>query len=226
MKAQFKKAVVIVFALVVSSMSFSSLKAQEESDSPFSVGADFVSRYVWRGLDFGNAPAIQPTIEFGIGNFVLGAWGSYTMSASPYLEADLYAGYSFDFGLSVLLTDYYFPAAEFGAVTDASYFDSDAHVFEFGLSQEIGDFYISGFYFMNLDDDLYFEAGYSFEHFDLFVGAGNESYTSDAEFMVTNFGISTSKDIKISESFSLPVSGAFIINPDLEQVNIVFGFSL
>jgi uncharacterized protein (TIGR02001 family) len=226
MKATLKNARLLILALLVSSAGISTVSAQEESESPFSVGADFVSRYVWRGLDFGNAPAIQPTIEFAAGNFAIGAWGSYTISASPYLEADLYAGYAFDFGLSVLVTDYYFPAAEFGGVTDSSYFDIDSHVFEIGLSQEIGDFYISAFYFLNLDSDFYVEAGYSFEHFSLFAGAGNQSYTSDGEFMVTNIGISTSKEIRISDTFELPVTGAFIVNPELEQVNIVFGFSL
>lgn len=226
MKAQLKKGRVIFLTLMFTLVSLSFLNAQEEPESPLSVGADFVSRYVWRGLDFGNGPAVQPTIELGLGNFFLGAWGSYTLNTSPYLEADLYAGYSFDFGLSLLFTDYYFPAAEFGGVTDSSYFDLDAHSFEIGASQEIGDFYISAYYFLNLNNDLYFEAGYSFKHFDVFLGAGNESYTSDGGFMVTNFGISTSKEIKISDAFSLPVSGAFIVNPDLQQVNIVFGFSL
>ncbi len=226
MKATLKNGRVILFALLISSAGIGMVSAQEESESPFSVGADFVSRYVWRGLDFGNAPAVQPMVEFAAGNFSIGAWGSYTLSASPYLEADLYAGYAFDFGLSVLMSDYYFPAAEFGALTDMSYFDIDAHTFELGLSQEIGDFYVSAFYFLNANDDLYFEAGYSFEHFSIFAGAGNQSYTSDGDFMLTNFGISTSKDIEISDTFSLPVSGALIINPDLEQIHIVFGFSL
>lgn len=226
MKATLKNGRVILFALLISSAGIGMVSAQEESESPFSIGADFVSRYVWRGLDFGNAPAVQPTVEFAAGNFAIGAWGSYTLSASPYLEADLYAGYAFDFGLSVLVTDYYFPAAEFGALTDMSYFDIDAHTFELGLSQEIGDFYLSAFYFLNANDDLYFEAGYSFEHFSIFAGAGNQSYTSDGDFMLTNLGISTSKDIEISDTFSLPVSGALIINPDLEQIHIVFGFSL
>ena len=202
------------------------LKAQEESSSPFNLGADFVSRYVWRGLDFGNGPAVQPTVEVAFGNFALGAWGSYTLNSSPYLEADLYASYSFDFGLSLILTDYYFPAAEFGAVTDNSYFDMDAHTFEIGLSQAISDFYISAYYFLNASDDVYFEAGYSFKYFDVFAGAGTQSYTSDGNFMFTNFGISTSKELKITDSFSLPLSGALIVNPDLQQFNIVFGFSL
>lgn len=206
-------------------MIFVNVSAQENSKMTISPSADLVSRYVWRGLDFGNAPAIQPGIEAAIGNFAVGAWGSYTLSASPYLEADLYASYSFDFGLSIIATDYYFPAAEIGGVTDNSYFDMDSHTFEIGLSQEFGNFYVSGYYFMNLDNDLYFEVGYSFDSFSVFAGAGTESYTSDAGFAITNIGISTSKEIPISDIYSLPVSGAFIVNPDLQQVNIVFGVS-
>lgn len=206
-------------------MIFVNAHSQEASKFSITPSADLVSRYVWRGLDFGNAPAVQPGIEAAFGNLAIGAWGSYTLSASPYLEADLYASYSFDFGLSIIATDYYFPAAEFGGVTDTSYFDGDAHVFELGLSQEFGNFYVSGYYFLNLDGDLYFEAGYSFESFSVFAGAGTESYTSDAGFALTNIGISTSKEIPFSDSFSLPLSGAFIINPDLKQVNIVVGVS-
>ena len=32
----------------------------EESSSPFSVGGDLVSSYLWRGTKFGTGPAIQP----------------------------------------------------------------------------------------------------------------------------------------------------------------------
>jgi len=211
--------------MLVTVLIFANANAQETPKMTISPSADLVSRYVWRGWDFGNAPAVQPGIEFATGNLAIGAWGSYTISAGSYLEADLYASYSFDFGLSVIATDYYFPAAVIGAVTENAYFDGDGHTFELGLSQEIGDFYVAGYYWLNADADLYFEAGYSFETFSIFAGAGNEAYTSDGDFMITNIGISTSKEIPISETYSLPVSGAFIINPELEQVNIVFGVS-
>ncbi len=29
-------------------------------------GGDFVSRYIWRGTDFGNSPAIQPCLNWGM----------------------------------------------------------------------------------------------------------------------------------------------------------------
>ena len=175
MKATHLKEALIVSIFLI--FGISNVSAQEE-ESNWSTGADFVSRYVWRGTDFGNAPAIQPSIEYGIGNFAIGAWGSYALSASPYLEADLYASYSFGFGLDIIASDYYFPAAEFGGVTDSSWFDDNSHTFEIGLSQAIGDFYISGYYFLNADSDLYIETGYAFQNLNIFAGFGNKSYTA------------------------------------------------
>lgn len=222
MKATSLKAGLLGSIMLV--FSISSVIAQDE-ESNWSTGADFVSRYVWRGTDFGNAPAIQPTVEFSTGNFAIGAWGSYALSAVPYLEADLYASYSFGFGLDVIATDYYFPAAEVGGVTDSSLFDGDSHTFEIGLSQAIGDFYISGYYFLNANSDLYFEAGYAFKNLNIFAGIGNNSYTTTGDMNLCNIGLSTSRELAITEKFSLPLSGAFIVNPDKKQVHIVFGFS-
>jgi hypothetical protein len=51
------KKLLILFSLV--SICFLDLNAQELSG-----GADIMSRYVWRGRDFGNSPSIQPCIEF------------------------------------------------------------------------------------------------------------------------------------------------------------------
>ena len=46
----------------------------------YNVSADIVSRYVWRGSDYNNSPAIQPTAEISYKNFAFGAWGSYTFA--------------------------------------------------------------------------------------------------------------------------------------------------
>jgi hypothetical protein len=72
------------------------------------VGADLMSRYIWRGMDYGNSPSIQPTLSFGLGNFELGYWGAIALT-SNYQESDLYLKYSIK-GFSVCLTDYYIPA--------------------------------------------------------------------------------------------------------------------
>ena len=111
-----KRAPIVVCMLLLASMLGSSTKVfaqDEESSSPFSVGGDLVSSYLWRGTKFGTGPAIQPCLEFSMGNFSIGAWGSYCFTTNEAAEADLYLYYGFEFGLSIGLTDYYFPGTEY-----------------------------------------------------------------------------------------------------------------
>ena len=218
--------ILLLIALLITPVS--NVNAQEESDSPFSVGGDLVSSYVWRGTKFGNGPAIQPYLELALGNFSIGGWGSYCFTTNEAAEADLYLSYGFDFGLSIGMTDYYFPGTE--------YFDysteSGSHAFEINLGYEIKGFYLSANYILNeagsagsAGNDLYFEAGYGFKNFGLFAGAGDGWHSTDGEFALVNIGVSAEKEIKITDNFSLPLSGALIWNPDREQFNVVVGVS-
>ena len=227
------------------------LNAQEEKFLNYHASADFVSRYVWRGTDFGNAPAIQPSMNFSLKSFTIGAWGNYSLSSNTGgMELDLYAGYDFDFGLNLTFTDYYFPgevqmADTLGIISSqrkGSYFDYDnSHTFEFAISQEIKGFQFMLAYYLNQDDDIYLEAGYSFnDNISFFIGAGNKSYTNEElanktpeldgsysdEFMLVNLGISVQKDLEITDKFSLPVGSTIIINPYTEQVFLVFNISI
>ncbi len=205
----------------------------QESESPFSVGGDLVSSYLWRGTKFGTGPALQPYLEYSIGGFSIGGWGSYCFTTNEAAEADLYVSYGFDFGLSIGLTDYYFPGSP--------YFDysteSGSHAFEVNLGYEIGGLAIGANYFINEaggagtdGGDMYFELGYSFKHFGVFVGGGNgwhtvESDADESDFNVVNIGVTASKEIAITEKFSLPVSGSLILNPDTEQFHVVVAVS-
>jgi hypothetical protein len=216
---------VLVVALAAVFMVPVNLQAQDD-EGPFSVGGDFVSSYIWRGTQYGNSPAIQPYVEAAFGGFSIGGWGSYDFNG--FAEADLYLSYGFDFGLSIGLTDYYYPGS--------AYFDysteTGAHGFEINLGYEIGGLALSANYMLNeagsagtAGSDLYFEAGYSFKYFGVHVGAGDGWYTTDGEFMVCNIGITSSKEISITENFSLPLSGAVIWNPESEQFHVVVGVS-
>jgi len=220
-----------VLTLLMATMILSPMQMNaqdEDKSSPFSLGGDLVSSYVWRGTKFGNGPAIQPYLELALGNFSIGGWGSYCFTSNEAAEADLYLSYGFDFGLSLGLTDYYFPGTE--------YFDysteNGSHAFEINLGYEIDGFSIAANYILNeagsagsAGNDLYFEAGYGFKYFSLFAGAGDGWHTSDGEFMFCNLGISAEKELKITDKFSLPLSGSLIWNPEREQFNIVLGVS-
>lgn len=220
-----------VLALLMASMILSpmNINAQgEENSSPFSVGGDLVSSYLWRGTKFGTGPAIQPYLELALGNFTIGGWGSYCFTSDEGAEADIYLSYGFDFGLSIGLTDYYFPGSDYLDFTDTT----GAHALEINLGYEIGGFSVAGNYIINeaggaetAGGDLYFELGYGFKHFSLFAGAGDGWHSSDGEFALCNIGISAEKEIKFSDRFALPVSGALIWNPEKEQYHVVVGVS-
>lgn len=115
----------------------------------FSLGADLVSRYVWRGMDYGNSPAIQPNVSFSVAGFKIGAWGSYgfvpyskeindstTKSMGNFVESDLNISYTFK-GFTLMVTDYFFPNS-LCPNEDNKYFNYDhkttGHTFEASLS--------------------------------------------------------------------------------------------
>src|SRR5690554_2645582 len=186
------------------------------------VGLDVYSSYVWRGTKFGSGPAFQPYLEMGVGNFSIGAWGSYSASTDESAEADIYASYEIGMGddATVLLTvtDYYFPGT--------NWLDGNSHFIEPQIAIGFGGFsVVSAFMMQRGAGDLYVEAGYSAGAVDFFVGGGDGIYTDGGEFNLCNIGIGTSKEIMITDTFSIPVSGAAILNPSSEQFHVVVGIS-
>ncbi|MFW5699915.1 MAG: TorF family putative porin [Bacteroidota bacterium] len=230
MKSKILTLISVVFALTV---SLNTAKAQEEEESSvWSTGMDIYSSYIWRGSKFGSGPAFQPYVDATVGGFSVGAWGSVNASSNESLEMDLYLGYSFDFGLGIALTDYYFG----GDWTEVS----STHYLEPMVTYEGGGFSAT-FAYMFLPEtettdfaeegDLYLEAGYSFGAVDVALGLGDGQYTvtddnPDGDFNVCNITIGTSKEIKLSDSFILPVSGAVTLNPTTGGFFITAGISL
>ncbi len=186
-------------------------------------GADAVSRYVWRGSDFGNSPAIQPYISFTQGPLEIGAWGSWSViGAAGGNENDLYAAFSFA-NFSLIITDYFFPGYTGDDMID-DFSDTGGHIIELSGSARFNKLNILAA--MNVagndpDNSIYFEAGYEiYNHEELsaavVAGAGNGFYTVDSELNLVNFGLSLSKD---------RYTAAYIINPDQKTSFLVFGIS-
>ena len=91
------------------------------SEATFSAGADLVSRYIWRGADYGNSPGIQPAVAFSVAGFKAGFWGSYglaqystqindttTANMGNYSEVDFYLSYTWK-GFTIMAYDYFLP---------------------------------------------------------------------------------------------------------------------
>ena len=189
-----------------------------------STGVDLYSTYVFRGVAF-SGPSYQPSFEVSTGGFAIGAWGSQDF-ANTFQEMDLYLGYTFDFGLYLGLTDYYYPGSSFE--------DGESHAIEINAGFEIDNFSLAANYIPaeavnagSIGGDMYFEAGYSVDDAtSLFFGAGNGWHTNFTDdFGVVNIGATTGKELVISDTFTVPVSGSVVYNAYSKQFYILVGFS-
>ena len=207
------------------------------------LGVALYSRYIWRGLDFGDSPSFQPAVTFTAGGFSIGEWGAYSISGigSVYSEDDLWASYAIstpNAGTFTLIgTDYFFPSA---GLKYFNYKDkgNGAHTIEAGLSYggpESFPITLSGYMnvYNEVDNTTYFEASYPFTFKtvsgSVIVGAtggGANGYYGPTNFQVINVGLSFSKDITITDKFSLPISASIIVNPNIEQSYLIVGISL
>lgn len=222
-----KNTLLLAFALLSITATFA--QDDDTSGATFDIGADIVSRYIWRGINLGGAsPAIQPYAELATGDFTLGAWASYTTGGQNYgQEFDIYAGYAFG-NFSLGFTDYTFP----DDFASNPYFNINNHVGEAMLSY--GDDSITLMAAVNVygDDDnsIYAEIGVPFTigetELGLTLGAANGGYYTSEDFAIINIGLSASKDIKITETFSVGAGAATIFNPDTDEAYLVFSLSL
>lgn len=223
---------ITIFSIGTLSAQEDAVKTAEETASKieFDLGVDIASRYIWRGLQLSEGVALQPYLEMSIGNFTLGTWGSYQTSDIYSQELDFYASYAFG-PVSVGFIDYAFPSDNVGG----QYFNASGHVGEVGLSFDgVEKFPLTVNLYMNVynDDDnsFYSEIGYPFTvkgvDLNLFVGAGTGFYTLDTNYGINNFGLSASKDVKVTESFSFGLSASAIFNPDDENAYLVAIISL
>ncbi|WP_421921180.1 hypothetical protein [Marinifilum sp.] len=126
-----------LFLCVTFMVCFSNLSFGQEEKPILDFGADVMSRYVWRGTQFGGtSPSLQPSVSLTYKGWELGAWGAYSLGGNNEgQEFDIYLAYTFaDDQFSLSLTDYYFPTE--GADYNYFEFDNDmtGHVLEGTLS--------------------------------------------------------------------------------------------
>jgi len=245
-----KNLILLPFFMALLMFSFSNLKSQEtntevdniEKKSSIDVGADLVSRYVWRGANLSTSPAIQPYIEYSFGGFTLGSWSSYTFAKEPFQEVDLYLSYNASY-FTFTFTDYFFPIDSLFINND--YFNwnksTTPHALEAILSVSdipnlplsflIGVIIYGNDFDENGDNyySTYMELDYDFligkNNANAFIGVTPFEGLYSDKFNVVNLGLTVARDVVITDKFILPLVGSFMINPDSENVYFVFGFS-
>ena len=218
MKNNFLSFLTLAFA----ALFFTTFGTQKVEAQDF--GADVASSYVWRGTQFGNGPHVQPWMSLGYGNLELGAWGSVPLTAGDTgAELDLYVSY--DLGpLALTVTNYTFPIAGGAYLDGEGLFEGD--YLEVSGSGSVGPIDLTVGYFTELEA-LYIEAGFSVGVVDVAIGYAGEDdsnwYVSEAG--LCNISVGGSKEVKITDDYSLPLFGSLVYNPDAESAFLVFGMS-
>ena len=236
------------FLLALATLTFSmSAQETEPKNCKIAAGADFASMYLWRGFNLGNSPAIQPWAEFSYKGLSVGAWGSYDFT-NTYKEVDVYAKYTYK-TFSLIFTDLFSPSFD---DLDKDYYnftgDTSSHVSELGLSfngSEKIPFSVSGgviLYGLAFDHKVndptklnyssYFEANYlgnlgefAYNVFAGFTPTESIFYATDG-FAFLNVGLSAKKEIKVTESFALPIKLTLATNPNSKEVFLAMLLSL
>lgn len=208
------------------------------SQSSINTGVDIVSSYVWRGVPQGsNEPNIQPFVSYSHNRFCIGVWGSGNFSGS-IKEFDLYATYTLNKHISFTMTDYDWTFAknyfDYTKITDHIYEASIAYTISnsFPLSISCNTMFAGSD--KNQDGDnsysTYIELGYPVTGVArIFCGASlfeSPSVYCTKGFGITNIGIKVSKNVEITDKFSLPVYGKTIFNPVANKAFLIAGITL
>ena len=241
-----KKIVILAMGLV---MSITAL-AQEEtettigSDIETTISGDIVSSYIWRGLDLGNV-SLQPTLGLAYKGLSLSAWGSVGLTDSKDVkELDLTLAYTIG-GFNIGITDYWTDDPK-GGDPDARYFKYEAHstnhLFEANIGYDFG--FASLQWFTNFagNDGLnkdgkrayssYVEVVVPFKlsAIEWTATAGAVPYATTwydtTGFAVTNLSLRATKEIKVTDSFKIPIYGQLTGNPCSQKAYLVLGFTL
>jgi hypothetical protein len=186
----------------------------------FGVGADVVSKYIWRGTDLGG-PSVQPSLSVAYKGLSLTAWGSIGFDSEDDKEVDLTLAYETgNFSLSV--TDYWYPEY------------SGAHTFEAQIGYDFG--LLAANWYTNFagDDEEYASYISLIAPFSLIgldweaeVGAtpwGTDYYGTD-KFSVCDLSLGASKEFNIGKSFSTTLFAKATYNPTIEKFYATIGIS-
>lgn len=230
------KIVLFALGLVLSSTAH----AQDEIET--AIGADIVSSYIWRGQDLGNV-SLQPTMGVAYKGVSLSAWGSVGLTeTTDTKEFDLTLSYTtgrFNIGV----TDYWFNS---GLDPQNRYFKYDAHgtnhLYEANIGYDFGIASLQWYTNFAGNDGInndgkrayssYLEANVPFRLIgtDWNATAGAVPYATTAYetngFAVTNLSIRATKEIKVTESFSIPVFGHVTANPRSQKAYLIVGFTI
>lgn len=229
-----------VKGLVLMAIVATAMPATAQDKVEGTIAADVVNQYIWRGQDLGDV-SLQPTLGIAYKGLSLTAWGSVGLSdPNDTKEFDLTAAWQVG-GFHIGVTDYWFNTP------NERYFDyaahSTSHVFEANVGYDFGPLALNWYTNFAGNDGVnnsgdrayssYLEAAVPFSlagcQWTATVGAvpyATSLYAEANGFAVTNVSVKATKDIRVTDSFSIPVFAGIATNPSSEKAWLLFGFTL
>lgn len=229
-----KKRVFVILFLSFLILSFR-VNAQQ-----FSVNADLVSTYMWRGIKCGSA-SVQPSAEVAIKGFSAEIWGSTEFSGKNN-EIDLTLAYEYK-KLTFILTDMYIRNDD----ERSNFFNyrphTTGHTLEPGIMYTVSDKFplSAAWYTIIAGNDYkenqkrawssYLELKYPFrvaEKIELEAEAGLTPWKGlyANRFNVSNLALKATREIRVTPHFSFSIFGQLVVNPHEKKSYFVAGVTL
>ena len=224
--------------LALLSLAFLCMPMAAQDKVEATVQADLVSKYLWRGQELGHI-SIQPKASVSWKGLSLTALGNVGFDKEDTEEFNLQLNYTLK-GFNIGVIDYW------NDEYDKRFFyfkkDGTGHAFEGYADYDFGPVSVSWQTFFAGNDyqeadgkrawSSYFQllAPFRLATFDWEAAVGLVPWASDyysaSGFSVTNLSLRAAKDIKITDSFSLPLFGQLVANPASQDFFFVAGFTL
>ncbi len=232
----------ISFLLIFASLITMQGIAQDTTKTKFEpfVNADLVSQYVWRGVLFNPGPNIQPIVGVTCSNFTLGVVSSVAIS-NPYYEVDPFISYQskwFKLTLMDYSTDLSPMDVKYTNYSDTACYHTVLGDITLGNIEKFPVLLtVSTALYGGLDQNTggkqqyttYIELIYKGKQFDIFAGGvtgkSDFYYNTKNQFSFYNVGAKVMREIKITNDFSVPMSGTVIVNPTMEKVYFILTMS-
>jgi hypothetical protein len=242
MKAKSVFLTTILGGMLFATLAVPTVQAQTSKGGSFTVSADVVSSYIWRGNpqegSKGGTPNIQPSITYTNGAFSIGTWGSSAFSGQVK-EVDLFATLAMSNEFSFTVTDYNWNF-------NRNYFNYQSHetdhiyeatlayagVAQFPLSVSVNTMFFGADKNANGNNaySTYVELNYPLaSNVKAFLGASlvdSPMVYGNSNFALINIGLKATKIVKFTDTFSLPVYGILGCNPHSGKAFLVAGITL
>ncbi|WP_338760831.1 hypothetical protein WAF17_14330 [Bernardetia sp. ABR2-2B] len=223
----------VSFSALAQTDSLQNQAADSTNKGEVIISASIYNRYIWRGVNFADAPSIQALFAYSKGGFEIGTYGATTLNGDKRgygNTIEVYATYKYK-NFSITIDDYFFYESIDSLNNYFEYGKNTTHFVEGRLRYDHDKFYLmTGYvlYTREIDDTkgLYLEAGYYLNDY-IKVVAGGVTSSSFLNFQdtggITNIGIYGNRTLNITPSFSLDLQTALIASPNYKNVADITG---